>query len=168
MSINKFNSTQFRKSVYTENTIILYFLCLTTKILLCYYRRNFPNGQPDFPNRLILKKKGRLIIPNPNSLPRYGNGGGKKNKCNHKGHLKKVSRNVTKMLALIKDHWGKNAIWTTFFTNTKGTLPPQKGHFWKLVEARPPWHPPVPTPLRTSILRSQVAHLYWSYLFKSK
>jgi hypothetical protein len=46
----------FRKSVYTVNTIILYFLYLTTKILLYYYCRNFPNGQPDFPNMLILKK----------------------------------------------------------------------------------------------------------------
>jgi hypothetical protein len=47
-----------RKSVYTDNTIILYFLCLTTKILLHYYCRNFPNGQPDFPNMLIIKKLG--------------------------------------------------------------------------------------------------------------
>jgi hypothetical protein len=42
----------FRKSVYTDNTIILYFLCLTKKILLYYYCRNFPNGQLDFPNML--------------------------------------------------------------------------------------------------------------------
>jgi hypothetical protein len=48
----------FRKSVYTDNTIILYFLYLTTKILLYYHCRNFPNGQPDFPNMLILKKLG--------------------------------------------------------------------------------------------------------------
>jgi hypothetical protein len=45
----------FRKSVYTDNTIILYILCLTTKILL-HYCRDFPNGQPNFPNMLILKK----------------------------------------------------------------------------------------------------------------
>jgi hypothetical protein len=48
----------FCKSVYTDNTILLYFLCLTTEILLYYYCCNFPNGQPDFPNMLILKKLG--------------------------------------------------------------------------------------------------------------
>jgi hypothetical protein len=77
----------------------------------------------------------------PKALPCYGHGGGKKNKCNHKVHLKTFSRNVAKMLALIKGHWGKNAIWTTFFTNTKGTLPPLKGHFWKLVGTWPPCPP---------------------------
>jgi hypothetical protein len=48
----------FRKSVYTDNTIILYFLYLTIKILLYYYCRNFPNDQPDFPNMVVLKKLG--------------------------------------------------------------------------------------------------------------
>jgi hypothetical protein len=51
--------------------------------------------------------------------------------------------------------WVKNAIWRTFFTKAKGTLPPEKGHFapkkghflyllktWGLA---PP--PPVPMPL---------------------
>jgi hypothetical protein len=61
----------FRKLVYTDNTIILYFLCLTTKILLYYYCRNFPNGQPDFPNMpLILKKVGGLTTLQYSS--RYG------------------------------------------------------------------------------------------------
>ena len=59
----------FRKSVYTDNTIILYFLCLTTKILLYYYYRNFPNGQPDFPNMVILKKLG-VTPPPPPTIPR--------------------------------------------------------------------------------------------------
>jgi hypothetical protein len=59
-----------RKSVYTDTTIILYFLCLTTKILLYYYCPKFPNGQPDFPNILILKKLGRgLTIPPPPNTP---------------------------------------------------------------------------------------------------
>ena len=49
---------RFRKSVYTDNTIILYFLCLTTEILLYYYCRNFPNGQHGFPIMLILKNLG--------------------------------------------------------------------------------------------------------------
>ena len=61
-----------RKSVYTDNTIILYFLCLTTKILLYYYCRNFPNGQPDFANMLILKKLGVNHPPPPQYPPRYG------------------------------------------------------------------------------------------------
>jgi hypothetical protein len=56
---------RFSKSVYTDNTIILYFLCLTTKILLYYYCRNFPNGQPDFPNMLILKRLGGVNPPPP-------------------------------------------------------------------------------------------------------
>jgi hypothetical protein len=71
----------FRKSVYTDNTIILYFLYLTTKILLYYYCRNFPNGQPDFPNMLILKKLGGGVNhpPPPNTPPRYGPGSGHPN-----------------------------------------------------------------------------------------
>jgi hypothetical protein len=47
----------FRKSVYTDNTIILYFL-FNNWILFFYYCRDFPNGQPDFPNMLILKNRG--------------------------------------------------------------------------------------------------------------
>jgi hypothetical protein len=30
--------------------------------------------------------------------------------------------------------WVKNAIWTTFFTKAKGTLPPEKGHFLCLLK----------------------------------
>jgi hypothetical protein len=61
----------FRKLVYTDNTILLYFLYLTTKLLLYYYCRNFPIGQNDFPNMLILKKLGALTTPPP-IPPRYG------------------------------------------------------------------------------------------------
>ena len=31
--------------------------------MLYYYCRNFPNGQPDFPNMLILQKLGGLTTP---------------------------------------------------------------------------------------------------------
>jgi hypothetical protein len=31
--------------------------------LLHYYYRNFPNGQPNFPNMLILQKLGGLATP---------------------------------------------------------------------------------------------------------
>ena len=51
-------------------TIQLYYIfCLTTKILLCYYCRNFPNGQPGFPNMLILKKSWGLTTTLPPNTP---------------------------------------------------------------------------------------------------
>jgi hypothetical protein len=54
----------FRKSVYTDNTIILYFLCLTTKILLyfCYTQ---------FSEYVNSKKVGGVNHPY-NNPPRYG------------------------------------------------------------------------------------------------
>jgi hypothetical protein len=57
----------------TINYII--FSLLTIKILL-HYCRNFPNGQPDFPNMLILKKlRGNPPPPNsPPSLRPWGRG----------------------------------------------------------------------------------------------
>ena len=40
--------------------------------MLYYYCRNFPNGQPDFPNMLILQKLGGGGLTTPPIPPRYG------------------------------------------------------------------------------------------------
>jgi hypothetical protein len=91
----------FRKSVYIDNTIILYFLCLTTKILLCYYCRNFPNGQPGFPNMLILKKLG---VNHP-LTPQYSH-------CYGPGPI---------FLALLQDSMQSPKVWAEYRRETLAT-----------------------------------------------
>jgi hypothetical protein len=131
----------FRISVYTDNTIILYFLCLTTKILLYYYRRNFSNGQSDFLNMLILKKLGGW---HPlNTLPRYGPGGGKKNKCNHKGHLKHFSRKCCENVGINQRPLRQKCNLNNIFHEHKGHFATEKRALLKTwVGLGPPAPPP--------------------------
>ena len=64
------------------------------------------------------------------------------------------SNHVQRLADVALQHpWVKNAIWTTFFTKAKGTLPTGKGHFLCFLKT---WRggglprPPFPTPLDTS------------------